>query len=142
MFKGWMNLRFQKKAFAWISEACREIHGSELGTLYAGAVFTTVQRTLGGTSRDEPRLADVIEHHRVAGFTAAETGLSLLDGAVGTLISVQENNPQPDTAEIISDLERIIDRVMSTSPGRILPRNGNFGRAADKQGLAQFLKPL
>lgn len=82
------------------------------------------------------------------GLSVQESALSLIDGtvtninaALGAANTVTAENQDYETGslkELKTDLEKIIDYEMRQNPGRIIPKNGTFGKAAAAVGLNRF----
>jgi hypothetical protein len=101
-------------------------------------VFATVNSTLS-----EEKALDVkaiFRTYRKSGLSIDDAALSFLDGTITTLKKLAARRPSPESDRAISLMESVVDGVMFKRPGRILPRNGRFAKAAEAAGLAAFLK--
>jgi hypothetical protein len=121
-------------ATGWVHEAINTAVEEPLaGECSAVFVVTLKQDMKSG------KLKPAIELFKRTELELDEIGVSLLDGVVTTLRQLMAGRASnADIDKIIGGLEATIDHIMLNSPGRILPRNGAFGRAADKTDLSKF----
>ncbi len=108
----------------------------------AKLVFVSFNRALiDAKIIDLDNIAQLFKKH---GYSYDEAALAMIDTTITQMRVHISNNPNGEVNEqlerAIADYEQVIDSVMERTPGRILPRNGQFAKLAEKYGMDKFFK--
>lgn len=127
-------------ALFWAEEAILSALGEPSGRECASMFAATLEHDMQSGKVD----AALFQRCRAAALSVADVGLTLLDGVVTTIKQALEGEaPNREIEQAVAGMEKAIDKVMATRPGRIVPRNGNFGCAATEVGLTEnFAQPI
>jgi hypothetical protein len=136
VFTALRNRALITAATGWVHEAIMAALEEPIASDCSAAFVLTLKQDLRAG-----KLKSALDQSRASRLHIDEIGLSLLDGVVTTLRQLIVGKPHDAGIErIIGGLESTIDAAMLRSPGRVLPRNGAFARAAGEVGLDRYFR--